>query len=283
MIRKLANAVAAILIGLLLAAGAIYLLQDRMIYHPRPYGAEAENVSTRPLIRINYHTSAGDQVAFYAAPAVGGVPERLWIMFGGNGGLILEYHHLIEQPELANAGILMVDYPGYGYNQGHPSGATIQESANAAVAALAARLDTTPAELLSHAGVIGHSLGTGPALELAVAHPEIRRVLLVAPFTSLYDMCYRVVGPIAYLLHHNFDNEARLRELSGRNPCPAVAIFTGSQDQVIPVIMSRKLKAEFPWVTYVEKPAYEHNHIVTDAAPELAALLTRMDDAPAAK
>ena len=267
-------------LGLLLAVLVIYLRQDGMIYHPRPYGPEAEAVSARPLIRIEYETGAGRQTAFYAPPAGGNVPQRLWVIFGGNGGLILQYHPLIEQPGLADSGMLLVDYPGYGYNQGAPSGATIQAGADAALVALAVRLQLPPAELLARTGVFGHSLGTGAALEFAAAHPEMHRVMLVAPFTSLYAMAYKVVGPVAHLLHHNFDNEARLQELAERMPRPAVTIFTGAQDQVIPVTMSRRLAAEFPWVTYIEKPAYEHNHIVTAAAPEIAGLMSEHLDVP---
>ena len=259
-----------------IGTGIIYGLQDRMIYHPQPYKADMDVRPTRPVSRISYHTGSGTQLAYYAAPKEGGVPARLWLMFGGNGGLILMYHHLIEQPELANDGLLMIDYPGYGENAGKPSGASIQEGANAALAALAAELHTTPDALLPHVGVFGHSLGTGVALEFAAAHPEVKRLMLVAPFTSLYAMAFRVVGPIALLLHHNFDNEVVLTQLAARDPRPVVDMVTGDADQVIPIAMSRRLKAEFPWIAYDELPGYEHNQIVTRAAHRIAGEMKAM-------
>ncbi len=260
----------------LLATGIIYGLQDRMIYHPQTYSDKLDVHSARPLADIDYRIAGGAQRAYYAAPAGGGVPSRLWLTFGGNGALILMYHHLVERPELADTGILMIDYPGYGANAGKPSGKSIQQGANAALAALAARLGTTPEALLPRTGVFGHSLGTGAALEFALAHPQIQRIVLVAPFTSLYDMAFRVVGPIALLLHHDFANEAVLKQLGARGSRPQVEIVTGDKDQVIPIAMSRRLKAENPWVTYKELPGYEHNHIVTEAAPRIASDIAAM-------
>ena len=197
-------------------------------------------------------------------------------MFGGNGGLILTYHPLIEQPRLADDGMLMIDYPGYGANAGKPSGASIQEGANAALNALAVQLHTTPEILLPRVGVFGHSLGTGVALEFAAAHPSVKRVMLAAPFTSLYAMVSRKIGPIALLLHHDFDNEATLSRIAKRDPRPTVDIVTGDADQMIPVSMSRRLKAEFPWITYDELPGYDHNQIVTLGGQRLAGEMEAM-------
>ena len=210
------------------------------------------------MTRIEYRTSNGRQVAFYAPPKSGGIPKRLWFQFGGNGSLALQYHGMIEQPEFAECGVLMIDYPGYGYDEGTPSAIGIQENADAALAALAVKLKTSSQILLNNSATIGHSIGTGTSLEFAVAHPEIRRVVLVAPFTSLYDRSFSVVGPLALLLHHNYDNEAALTVLGLRQPRPEVYIFHGDRDRIISVTMSRRLKAEFPWVTYTEFAGQTH-------------------------
>ena len=263
----------------IIAAAVVFLAlaQDYLIYHPQPYGPDAERVSQRPLARIGYTVPAGRQVAFYAAPASGGLPKHLWLMFGGNGGLILQYHALPEQPQLAADGILMIDYPGYGYNVGHATGAVILPAADAAFAALAQQLGMPVGELVARTGVLGHSMGTGAAMEFALAHPEVQRVMLVSPYTSLYAMCVRTAGPVALLLSHDFDNEAGLAKLAARNPRPQVDIVTGDQDQVIPIAMSRRMAAEFPWVHYTELKGYEHNHIVTQAAGVIAGDMVGME------
>ena len=259
---------------LILYVGILYLTQDMVVYHPRSYEANAQAIKGRTLVRLNYETSSGRQVAFYLPPADGRMPDRLWIMFGGNGGLILQYADgLPSQQSLQKDGFLLIDYPGYGYNQGKPSDASIQEGADAAFVTLVTQLGIDQKTLLARSGLVGHSLGTGVALEFAVAHPEIGRIVLVAPFTSLYDMAFRTAGPAAHLLHHNFDNAAILHQLATRNPMPQVVIFTGDRDQIIPVDMSRQLARDNPWLTYHELPGYEHNQIVAHAASQIAAAM----------
>src|SRR5690606_8547888 len=96
---------------------------------------------------------------------------------------------------------------------------------------LVAELGETPPSL----GVVGHSLGAAAALQFAAEHP-VDRVVVVAPFTSTMDMARRMVGPIfAHLLHHRFDNRARLRELAARETPPRVLLLHGDNDPVIPV------------------------------------------------
>jgi hypothetical protein len=56
-----------------------------------------------------------------------------------------------------------------------------------------------------------------------------------------------------------------------------VGIVTGDANHVIPIAMSRKLAAEFPWVRYTELKGYEHNQIVTEAAHIIAADMAGME------
>ncbi len=276
-LREIRAFLFSLILGALAATGIIYLTQDSMIYHPRTYASGAEMEAGRAIVRLPYRTTQGGQVAFYLPPADGEPPRRLWMMFGGNGGLILQYRDgLPAQPALADDGFLMVDYPGYGYDQGKPSGAAIQDNADTAFKTLAGHLGIDEQALLARTGIVGHSLGTGVGLEFALAHPEIGRIVLVAPFTSLHDMAFRVVGPIAFLLHHNFANAAVLQQLGQRAPAPQVVIFTGDQDQIIPVAMSRTLARDNPWLTYHELPGFEHNEIVREAAPQIAVAMAEM-------
>ena len=226
---------AAVVFGII-ATILLYFAQDSIVYHPHAYARPIWQEAGRKIAPLTYETGSGKQTAFYLPPKDGGPPNRIWIMFGGNGALILDYADTLPmQPLLANEGFLMIDYPGYGLNEGKPSAESIQESANGAVAALSNKLGLDEKTVLLRSGLVGHSLGTGAALEFAAAHPEISRIVLAAPFTSLYAMAYRMAGPVAHLLHHNFDNEGVLTMLGQRSPRPTVVIFTGDRDQIIPV------------------------------------------------
>ncbi|MCX7013581.1 MAG: alpha/beta hydrolase, partial [Candidatus Sumerlaeota bacterium] len=115
---------------------------------------------------------------------------------------------------------------------------------------------------------LGYSIGAAAALDYAAGHP-IRRLILIAPFTSVLDMARKIVGwPLCNLAVDRFDNRARLDELAARSPRPPVLIVHGDADPVIPVRMGRELARLHPdWIRYHECPGGTHDTIV-DAARE---------------
>lgn len=246
----------------------IFAYQDKMIYHPRRYPetqkAEAAEGS-RPIVPLDYATSAGAQRSYYVPPRVSpasGVPATLWVFFNGNGSLALEWMHLVSAYPSADDAFLLIEYPGYGRCEGHPTSWNIQEAANAALRTLAARLGVPEKTLEPRLKAFGHSLGAANALAFASLHP-VSSVVLIAPFSSLQDMARITVGtPLCYLLLDNFDNRARLREIAARPAVPPVEIFSGTRDGVIPFTQGRELAGIAPCVRFHEVPGAGHNDIL---------------------
>jgi len=237
------------LLVLLVVALVILLLvaQDAMIYHPRPYrGAQpvTRTVAGRQVLPLVFSTSQGRQQCYYVCARSAGTTQVLgpiWVLFCGNASLALGWLTFVNATSTPDDSFLLVEYPGYGVCVGHPSPATIEENANAALAALAERSGVPVSALTPSLRVFGHSLGAAAALVFAGEHP-VSRVVLAAPFTSLRDMAQRTVGwPLCWLLRGNFDNRARLREIGARTPAPIVEIFSGTADEVIPFTMGRAL------------------------------------------
>lgn len=229
--------------AVILVAVFLLLAQHRMIYFPRHY--EAGTVNTLKTVEsLAYSTSQGRQQSYYVPPRSGTawqLPSRIWVTFSGNGGLALDWLDFVRAYPAAHEAFLLMDYPGYGSCAGKPSSKTIEESADAALAALASRLGVSVAELEPRLGVLGHSLGAASALGFASAHP-VARVVLLAPFTTLRDMARRSVGwPLCYLLLDNFDNRARLQEIARRASPPPVEILSGVEDELIPFAMGEQL------------------------------------------
>ena len=84
----------------------------------------------------------------------------------------------------------------------------------------------------------------------------------------------RVGWPLCWLLAHNYDNQARLRELASRPHPPRVTIFHGSEDEVIPVFMGRQLASMFPrMITFHEVPGAGHNTILFDSRSQIFAAM----------
>ena len=99
----------------------------------------------------------------------------------------------------------------------------------------------------------------------------MKRIVIVSPFTSLYDMARLTFGwPLCHLLIDRFDNRARLAELAARKPRPAVTIIHGDTDNIVPVTMGRELAGLYPdWIHYIELVGGDHNFILTSAEHQI--------------
>ena len=268
-----------VLVALVAAPALLFALQDKMIYHPRHYPrADAAGVAVRPhgigrakapeplrekvrretglVESIAYATSQGAQQCYYEPPAAagaGGVPAKLWVLFNGNGSLALEWLYVLEGYPGPADGFLLVEYPGYGACAGHPSPGAIQESADAALAALGDRLGLPQGGLEPRLEVLGHSLGCAAALGFATRHPGVSHVVLLAPFTSMADMARRTVGwPLCLLLTQHYDNRARMGKIAARAQPPRVDILSGTGDDLIPFTMGRELAGLAPGVAHFQ-------------------------------
>ena len=156
---------------------------------------------------------------------------------------------------------MLVDFPGYGDCEGAPNPKRIRESLKTVVPLAAREVGWSDPPDPARLRFFGHSLGSAACL---IAAPEfgIQRGVLVSPFTSTMDMSGVVTGlPLGFLVWHRFDNPARLAEIAARSS-GKVVILHGTDDEAIPVWMSRKLAAEHPSiVTLREIPGGRHNTI----------------------
>ena len=243
----------------------IFLLgcQSSLIYHPRDYENEhTEMLQTAKGQPISYQSSQGRQIAFYIPPKEGSANTApVWLCFSGNAALALEWLPSLESWDHRFA-YLLIDYPGYGQNEGRPNPNRIRESSKAAFAALSSHLGTTPEALQPRTFVLGHSLGAAAAL-MAAEDLHLHRGLLISPFTSMTEMGRIVLGwPLCHLNMHRFDNRRTLAVVTARERA-RVTIFHGADDQVIPVRMGRQLATAHPaGVTFHEIPRAGHNDIL---------------------
>lgn len=259
-------------IFLLLLIPVLLLLgcQSRIIYYPQPNHEGLQKTLARQKgERIEYATSQGKQVAFYIPPHSGapGVPDTIWICFAGNGSLALHWLSMPREWD-ASFGYLLVDYPGYGDCQGSPNPSSIRESSKAAVTALATHLKLEPQTLQPKLAVLAHSIGCAAGL-MAAQDQQVKRIVLVAPFTTMTEMGRRVLGwPLCYLNLHRFDNRRHLAAVVKQGA--KVVIFHGTADEIIPVSMGRELAAAHPdAVTLHEEEGQDHNFIIGNCSNKI--------------
>ena len=226
-----------------------YFRRHSMLYHPRPYDPRYANVLPQDGVELHFRTLAGKQVAFYLPRGSDShLPKRIWVAFCGNGSLALDWTWLIAQDPQPSDGFLLIDYPGYGKSDGYATIATTRAAADKALDALANHLRVDESEIESRLNLLGHSWGTAVALDFATRH-RTQHIILIAVFTTLREEAATMVGtPLSYLLIENYDNRRALRELSHRSPPPKIEIFHGTDDDTIPIRVSRELAENFPTI-----------------------------------
>jgi len=229
-----------ILVGLPILA--MVSCQHKLIYFPRSYPAthDAQWLRQTEGKILSCHTSAGHQQAYLFRPRPQEAPKRLWLVCGGNGTLATEWSSFMKHEAPAEDAYLLIDYPGYGNNEGTPSPAKIRETLRQILPLAAADLGWNDAQLRERTRIFGHSLGCAVAL-LGAEEFSLRRGVLLAPFTSTMDMSREVIGlDLSFLVTHRFDNQRVLKQISA-DPDSRIHLFHGLSDGVIPAGMSCQL------------------------------------------
>ena len=127
----------------------------------------------------------------------------------------------------AGFNVFAYDYQGYGTSQGTPSEKSAYDDENAAYDYLTVELKTPPNRII----ILGRSVGSGPAVQLAVTRPVAGLVL-----QSAFVSAFRVVTRIPLLPFDKFPNARDI----GKVHCP-VLIIHGTRDEVVPLWHGRKL------------------------------------------
>jgi len=208
---------------------------------------------------VRYETADGIRLAgAYFPPSAPGRPVVLY--FHGNAEAAAQNLPLAESLHARGLGVFLAEYRGYGGLASSPSEKGLYADGEAVLAELG-RLGVLPARVV----LVGRSLGSGVAVELATRH-RVAAVVLVSAYTSIVDMGRTVTGPLASLvIRDRFDSLSKIARIAS-----PVVLLHGTRDDVIPVEMGRRLAAARPDARWVEVPEATHNDF-----PGLAELLAR--------
>lgn len=186
-------------------------------------------------------------VGWFIAPA----PDKPFLLyFHGNADTLAQRATRLQRLTDDGAGLLAIEWRGYGGSSGSPSQEGLLSDARAAYDhALAA--GAAPGRIV----VVGESLGTGPALWLAGAR-KVAGAVLDSPYSSIAD-----IGAERYWMFPV--------RLISRDPFPAaewarkvsVPVFAaaGDEDRTIPLRFARRLMAAIAGAkTFIEVPGAGH-------------------------
>src|SRR5205823_11593047 len=98
---------------------------------------ELEEAKTIGVQELRFRTSQGNQTAFFwRIEKSETAPDHVWLVFGGNGDVALNWIGLVRDFSGPRTGFLLIDYPGYGICEGRPNPQSILENAESALQAL---------------------------------------------------------------------------------------------------------------------------------------------------
>jgi pimeloyl-ACP methyl ester carboxylesterase len=245
---------AAIVLGV---PGAMYLLQDSLLFLPQPYvGAPPAAPNGRAVEELVHAAPDGTRLrGWLVHPPAPGRRAPLVVYYGGNAE---EISWQVSEPWPGDWALALVNYRGYGASEGKPSERDLCADALALFDVLARRPDLDPERIV----LVGRSLGSGVATHVA-QHRPVAGVILVSPYDSMVEIGRRHYPwlPVGLLLKHRFDAAAAAPEIRA----PLLAIV-GSRDAIIPPPHSRRLFDAWAGPKrWVELAGADHNDL--GAAP----------------
>jgi uncharacterized protein len=186
---------------------------------------------------VSIPTAGGQLLAGVRFRAESAADSGYWILhLHGNADSAFSAIQLAHCRRLTQLGVsaLCFDYRGYGRSPGTPSEAGLREDAEAAYQWL--RREGVPADRIV---VWGHSLGSGPAVDLASRLPSAALVLFGA-FTSIPDAAADTYPwlPVRWLVGVRFESLRRLPDVHA----PVIIAHTPT-DALIPFHHARELFA----------------------------------------
>lgn len=199
----------------------LFIMQRSLIYFPTPPLSHHFEEQTLAI--------DGEQIKLIVVnPGM----ERALLYFGGNAEAVAW-----SAPELASTlpeyTLYLLNYRGYGGSSGKPSEAAIYSDALSVWDTVAPRH--------SSVAIMGRSLGSAVATQVAANRP-VKKLVLVTPFDSVLAIAQGQfpIYPIGMLLKDHHDSLARVSSISADT-----LIMVAEKDEVIAAARSQSLVDAF--------------------------------------
>jgi len=202
----------------------------RFLFHPRPETGRTPKIEQMEelMIPVEKQVSIGGRV--YLAGKLS--PNILF--FHGNGEIVADYHDLGLMYTEAEINFIPVDYRGYGRSNGTPTVTAMMKDAHAVFDYIRRWLNRK--EMNGPFIVMGRSLGSAPALELAAEQCGFVDALIIESGFAHTGPLLSLLGIGVEGLEEGLNNLAKIRKFI--NP---TLIIHAEYDHIIPFSDGRDL------------------------------------------
>lgn len=208
-------------VGYAAACLALAYRAPRLLYHPIGRNDDVPVwIFQKDQLRIHVSHSAMER-------------ENAVLYFGGNAEDVSQSMAALQRAFPANS-IHAMHYRSYGGSEGLPSEQDLVADALALYDALAPKY--------RHITLVGRSLGSGIAVQLAAARPS-NHLVLITPYSSIAEIGQKQLPmfPVRWLLRDRYESW----RYADRIHTPTTIIIAG-KDKVIPNESSYRLAKHFP-------------------------------------
>jgi len=183
--------------------------------------------------QVNLRIETGELISGWYLPH----PEatKTILFLHGNGGNISHRGDSLYIFHKLKLNTLIIDYPGYGNSQGHPTEENLYQSALVAWKFLVDERKVAPQNII----IFGRSLGGAIAVDLA-SRVKAGGLILESTFSSardFVDIAFPIVSHSIYL-RYSFDSLNKIKTVG-----VPVLVIHSPEDEIIPFELGQKLYA----------------------------------------
>ena len=213
----------------------IYFIQEKLIFLPTRLSQNYQYQFSEPF--EEFFLESDDGARLNALHFKCKDPLGVILYFHGNAGNLSRWGEIgMSLSTKLNYDVVIMDYRTYGKSKGQLSEEALHEDGQLFYNYVKQHYDENKIVLY------GRSLGTGIVTRLASRNAPLK-VILETPYFSLLDIGERRFPflPVKWLLKYEFKSYEYVSNIS----CP-IAVFHGSNDEVIPLESGQKLFETIP-------------------------------------
>lgn len=226
------------------------------IFHPRPELLAATPPGATDLaIPVDAGVAVGAR--FHVARQTGPVI----LFFHGNGEIVADYDELAPFYTRMGVNFLPVDYRGYGRSSGYPTVSAMMRDSHTILRFVRDWLGDQ--NFSGPLAVMGRSLGSAPALELAASYPDAVAGLIVESGFAYASPLLRILGvqveALGFKEDQGFRNVDKIRQFAS-----PTLIIHAERDHIIPFGDGLALHeaSPAPDKTLLKIPGADHNNLL---------------------